>query len=268
MTDLNEVLSEEEFGGLTSKYATVEDLAKAYQGLDKTLSSSFRVPGQDAGQDEWGKFYTRLGAPESTEGYTLPETEDTALKDTLGQLRASALETGITQKQWTALARKANEVNQTSRTAVQDQISQMRENWQAALKTELGDTYEDTLAHAQRLHDQVFGEDEELQALFQTLGIADHPAIVRMFAEVAKRTGNDQIPQSLGGQMDPASNIREQIREWHALARSEAAKDNRHWEHVATKKRMLDLMKIFTEQKVDPLNPDLAPNPMDFMKKS
>lgn len=47
-----------------SKFKDVSSLASSYLGLEKSLNSRIAIPSSDAPNEEWHKFYSRLGLPE------------------------------------------------------------------------------------------------------------------------------------------------------------------------------------------------------------
>lgn len=54
----------------------VDDVLNAYRGLETKLGQALVPPGENAGEDEWSAFYSKLGRPEKADGYQfkLPET--------------------------------------------------------------------------------------------------------------------------------------------------------------------------------------------------
>ncbi|MGX6959871.1 MAG: hypothetical protein ACIPMY_01160 [Rickettsia endosymbiont of Pentastiridius leporinus] len=46
------------------KFKDISSLANSYIGLEKSLNSRVAVPKNDASNEEWHKFYSRLGLPE------------------------------------------------------------------------------------------------------------------------------------------------------------------------------------------------------------
>lgn len=47
-----------------SKFKDVTSLAQSYLAAEKALSSRVAIPADDADEEQWGKFYQRLGVPE------------------------------------------------------------------------------------------------------------------------------------------------------------------------------------------------------------
>ena len=59
-----------------TRVKSLEDLAKNYVQSQKYISSSVRIPGEDAPQEEIDKFYSRLGVPETPDKYEINVAED------------------------------------------------------------------------------------------------------------------------------------------------------------------------------------------------
>jgi hypothetical protein len=59
-----------------SRVKSLEDLAKNYVQSQKFISSSVRIPAEDAPPEELDKFYSRLGVPETPDKYEISVSED------------------------------------------------------------------------------------------------------------------------------------------------------------------------------------------------
>ncbi len=57
-----------------SKFKDPNEVAKAYVNLEKSMGNKIKIPGENATPEEVSAFYTKLGRPETSEGYALQET--------------------------------------------------------------------------------------------------------------------------------------------------------------------------------------------------
>jgi len=60
------------------KYKSVPEVAKAYVEASKLMGNAVHMPKADATQEEFDKFYARLGRPESPDKYELKRPENPA----------------------------------------------------------------------------------------------------------------------------------------------------------------------------------------------
>jgi hypothetical protein len=58
------------------KFKDIPSLANSYIGLEKSLNSRIAVPKNDASNEEWHKFYARLGLPEDKRYTDKREADD------------------------------------------------------------------------------------------------------------------------------------------------------------------------------------------------
>lgn len=87
------------------QFDSLDAAVKSQRELEGKLAQSLVMPGEEATQEDWDKFYQKAGRPENAEGYTftidrdnLPENfpyDETAAAN----FKAKALEAGISQKQ-------------------------------------------------------------------------------------------------------------------------------------------------------------------------
>lgn len=59
----------------TKGYKTPEDIVNAYRNAEQKLGAAITPPKDDAPEEEWGKFYDKLGRPEKPEAYDFKRPE-------------------------------------------------------------------------------------------------------------------------------------------------------------------------------------------------
>ena len=78
-------------------FKDVNGLVKSYINQQKLIGKS-DIPNEKSTQEEWNKFYSKIGRPENIDGYSIPEgLEET---DLLKSFKNLAFEKGLTNKQF------------------------------------------------------------------------------------------------------------------------------------------------------------------------
>lgn len=138
-------------------------LAESYRNLEKLRgvpeNELARIP-KEGDAEAWNAFYSRLGRPESADGYSLPIPDGDA-----GEFAKVAAEwmheAGLTPAQAQLLAGKNNEFLAAQLQAAQDQAAVESDRQMSELKTEWGQAYEQNTEIARRAAKQ-FGLSEDM----------------------------------------------------------------------------------------------------------
>lgn len=153
-----------------SRYKDIEALARGHVETKKLVGSKLSLPGEGAGEDEWGAFYNAIGRPESADKYEIktielpvdaPEETRTALAEATKPFRELAHKLGLTGAQATALSEFELQRQSEFFTKGQQEVD--------ALKASLGRDYEPKLAAAQQIFQQLFGNGADAAALTHEL---------------------------------------------------------------------------------------------------
>ena len=126
------------------------ELARGYQNLEKLLGSEkLPMPKGDDDVDGWNKLYTKLGRPETPEGYGIKAAE--GQDPTLANAAASKFhELGLTEKQGQALTNWWAEQSQGLLDAQSAAQAQSAEQAIAELKNEWGNKYDENVELGRR----------------------------------------------------------------------------------------------------------------------
>lgn len=181
----------------------INSLAKGFVNAQKMVGSSIRIPSEDAGKEDWDKFYSkfenvpglvslrdgqdntavfrRLGTPEDADGYSvdLGEGVDTSLLDSF---KPVALEANLTKEQFAKVAefRKAELTRETEAYTAKASAAQ------EALKSKWGPDYEVRLQGAKAaldLYAEQFPEAvEDLKRPGSDGGI--NPVVIAMLSDM------------------------------------------------------------------------------------
>ena len=180
----------EELHEAMGKFDGPEALARGYQNLETATGTSIRIPGEDAGEEDRKAFLAKLtkaapelmvkpdlegdnkhdvmrtlGMPDSAEGYQLPPAEGVdskALAEEMKPLREMAHEAGLTNDQYTAIAKSmlgANHAqNEAAQQAFAKDVTQLKNDW--------GDAYGDRYRAASEIAKRT-GAPEQINQLFK-----------------------------------------------------------------------------------------------------
>lgn len=199
-------------------FKDVASLAKSYVETKSHLGNSIRIPSDKAGPDDLkafreklktavpdlielpadaqafeaveGSIFERLGRPKDVKGYQTPKEAGISLPEGVEvneeALRAYAAKVGLTKKQYAVLLTEA--------VAEQTKRVQLTGEQRKALKTELGDAFDERLTAAAAAAKKMGKPDEYVQALRRGAVSADD---AKAWINVAKSMGTE--PGDLGG---------------------------------------------------------------------
>jgi hypothetical protein len=168
--------------------ATPEAAFEEIKGAAAYMGNSVRIPGPDAGQEDWGAFrqkivekdvglmpkpnhedpqsmalaYQAMGRPEAPDGYSVEGIEGAPDGETLGHLRAVAHEAGLSQAQFKAMI--ADQAGQAAKHS--NSIAEQREQDLAALKGEWGLAFDERIASGKRAA-ELTGAPEFVQQMIE-----------------------------------------------------------------------------------------------------
>lgn len=170
----------------------LQTLASNYIKAQDFISSTPRVPGASASEEDVARYRRAIGVPEQPNGYEIQEG--------IPDFREDAHEAGLTAEQFArvqgVMAAKLAELEE-SRTSVEGR----REAWQEKAQAELGDSYEEILAKAVRASEGTFSE-EELAALKES-GLDSSPSLMKLLAAQEDKKGIlGNSSQPLGNKTD------------------------------------------------------------------
>ena len=169
---------------------SVEDLAKGYVNAQQMIGGSIRIPGKDAGSEDWDKFYDRFS---DVPGLARYDPEDlSSLYEAAGQpsdikeygmegvsedFLSMALAAGLNREQVEVMSAYNDLMDDDATAAENDAI----ESGINTLRQEWGHAFDRKIEEGQRavafLEQTAPGLSEALDAT----GAGNHPAIVRVF---------------------------------------------------------------------------------------
>lgn len=169
---------------------SIEDLAKGYVNAQSMIGGSIRIPGKEAGQADWDKFYDRFkdvpgltrynpddlsslyeaaGRPPDHKGYNLEGVSEDFLK--------VAHEAGLNRHQVEALVNHDNAVNEVHAAA----DAQFVEHGINTLKQEWGLAFDRKVEEGRRAVAFLENSVPGLADALDSTGAGNHPAMIRVF---------------------------------------------------------------------------------------
>ena len=178
----------------------IESLAKSYVHAQKLVGAEkIPVPNKYATEKDWDAVYEKLGRPKSADGYKyqLPEeqkVDETALKN----FSAQAHKLGLLPTQAQGVVNFYNEM-MGKQVADADSVAlAQREKAMTELKTEWGQAFDQKLQKANNVVSQVFPKGIMSMNLEDGTKIGDQPEVIKAFAALADKMGEDNIVQASG----------------------------------------------------------------------
>ncbi len=220
-------------------------LAKSYVAAQKFVGGSVRVPKDDAPQEEWDKFYGKLGRPESADGYQFPipdvDLEAPLTKHILGTFKKTAHGLGLTPRQAQGIALAYVDMErQAEKTNAAATATRIEE-----LKTEWGAAYENNIAIARSAARQLFGQ-RFIDSLNRS-GYGNDPDLIRGMLKVGKDLMEDGVIE-VGEGFSSLQSTQDEINKVLNLSKEERLKHpywNRNLEgHAEAVDRMFKLQEI------------------------
>ena len=162
------------------------ELAKGYQNLEKLLGSEkLPMPKGDDDADGWNKLYSKLGRPDSPDGYGFkaPEGEDGTFAKTAAE---EFHKLGLTAKQAEGLSQWWQQQAQGFNEQQQQQTAQQAEQALAELKNEWGNKYDENVELGRRAAREYGLDQEKLGKLEQALGTN---GLLKLMADIGRGQG-------------------------------------------------------------------------------
>jgi len=205
----------------------VDSLAKSYVHAQSMIGADKIVLPKEDDPKLWDPVFDKLGRPKTAAEYKLPEVKLPEGVVINGDRRDAYMkhmhEMGLTQKQASGLYGHFMEDQAKQFESLAGRRTEETNAGIESLKTEWGDKFTEQVNHAV-LAVKKFGSDEA-RALLDSTGLGNHPALVRMFANVGAglgedRAGGDGAGDFTTGQeqaVNTIKDIKENKDDWKAL---------------------------------------------------
>jgi hypothetical protein len=178
----------------------IESLAKSYVHAQKMVGADkIPVPNKFATDKDWDAVYEKLGRPKTAEEYKFNLPEDQKVDEAaLKNFSTQAHKLGLLPGQAEGMVKFYNEMKSTELAAAESTATGQREKAITELKTEWGQAYDQKLQQANNVVASVFPQGFMNTNLEDGTKLGDHPAVIKAFANLAGKMGEDNIVQSSG----------------------------------------------------------------------
>ena len=219
----------------------INALAKSYIHAQKMVGSDkIPVPNKYATEDDWNAVYEKLGRPKTADGYKFDLPQDKQVDEvSLKEFSSQAHKLGLLPSQAQGMVKFYNEITAKSLQDADSKALAARETSTKELKQEWGQAFDQKVLQAATLAKSV-GATELLDTnLADGTKLGDHPVMIKAFAELANKMGEDSIVQASGPTYLTPNQIEKQIGE---LTQTDSAYwDKHHPNHQAAVSEVLAL---------------------------
>ena len=219
----------------------INALAKSYIHAQKMVGSDkIPVPNKYATEDDWNAVYEKLGRPKTADGYKFDLPQDKQVDEvSLKEFSSQAHKLGLLPNQAQGMVKFYNEITAKSLQDADSKALAARETSTKELKQEWGQAFDQKVSQAATLAKSV-GATELLDTnLADGTKLGDHPVMIKAFAELANKMGEDSIVQASGPTYLTPNQIEKQIGE---LTQTDSAYwDKNHTNHEAAVQEVLAL---------------------------
>lgn len=185
-------------------YKTLGDFAKMHletagktKELEGKLSGAIFKPDDNAKPEDRESFYRSLGKPEKATEYEFPKTEGIEHDPKMIEWAQATFHSANLSKEQAASIGAAWDGFISGMVKAQQESAQKAiADVETKLKAELGDQYDTAKELTRRLLTKHAKPDE--LAFMEEGGLGNHPALIRLMFEMAKKTGEDVSPKGAG----------------------------------------------------------------------
>ena len=183
--------------------------AQKMVGLDK-----IPVPNKYATDEDWKEVYKRLGAPEKPDQYKYKFDEGQEVDtEALKNFSSQAHKLGLLPTQAQGMVNYYNEMVGKQLADAESVSTSQREKAMTELKTEWGQAYDQKLQKANTVVSSVFPKGIMSINLEDGTKFGDHPEVIKAFAALGEKMGEDDIIKSDGPVYMTPNQIEKQIGE-------------------------------------------------------
>ena len=233
----------------------VEALAKtAIHAQSMVGAEKIAIPGNWANDDDWNGVYTKLGKPESADGYDLktPEGTENVDKDIKGWYQGLAHDIGLNnqqaQKLYDGYLAKSAEMAPESTEITEEDLEIKRGETEITLKKEWGKAFDERMDAAKGVLQQFAPQGLDQMLTKEGVPLGNTPEFIKTMADIGNfmntKLGEDKI---VGPKQTPALTPQDAQKEIATLRGDPKDKgpywNNKHPDHTAVVAEVSRLME-------------------------
>ncbi len=233
-----------------STYKDINGMAKSLINAQKMVGADkVAIPGKYTTPEEMDSFYSKIGRPDTADGYELSSNEVIG-DEGVTFFRELAHKNGLTQTQAENILTEYGGYIDTMGEKTEEQIEQIRVGLEKDLQNEWGDQYEKNIGYSNEVV-SFFGSDDDAiteMKLADGTRIGDNPMLIEMFSNIgqfiAEKIGEDSFS---GRDSVPGMATEEVQQELNSImAPGTPYWDKQHPDHNRTVQRALQLNGMLT----------------------
>lgn len=165
-------------------------VVKSYRELESKVGANHVIiPGDDAGDDAWGKVYNALGRPDTADayGFAPPQWPDglTYDENITKAYGTKAHELGLSKKQAQGIFDWWNSTTLENFTTAMARTDEFARNTEAELRKEWGTKYDAHMKKCRMVANSIGGKD--FMQFLSVTGLENDPRIIRFMHNIASR---------------------------------------------------------------------------------
>ena len=178
-------------------FQDMKGFVKSYLHSQKLVGADkIPVPNKHATDEDWNEVYTRLGKPESPDGYkfNLPKDNNKLDDNSLKAFSEQAHKLGLLPHQADGIIKYYNELANAAEVDTNSKAETSRLQAEEALRKEFGPAYNNKLNAAKNLASATLGSDFLSNSVIKDGSkLGDNPTVVKAFADLAGKLSEDTI---------------------------------------------------------------------------
>ena len=193
----------------------ISSLAKSYIHAQRLVGADkIPVPNKFATEKDWDAVYEKLGRPKTADEYKYNLSEDQKVDtEALKNFSSQAHKLGLLPTQAQGVVSYYNEMIGKQLADAESVSTSQREKAMTELKTEWGQAYDQKLQKANTVVSSVFPKGIMSMNLEDGTKFGDHPEVIKAFAALGEKMGEDDIIKSDGPVYMTPKEIEKQIGE-------------------------------------------------------
>ena len=222
----------------------MEDLVKSFLHAQKLVGTNkIPVPNKHATDEDWQEVFSKLGAPETPEGYKYSFKDGEVDLNQIKSFNETAHKLGLLPKQAEGLIKYYNELNTNQASELESKAADAQLATETELKKEFGPQFAKRLDQAKKLAISTLGQDF-LENTFLKDGsrLGDNLNVIKAFSGLADKLSEDEIVKGEGHDYQTASDIEKEI---NSLTQEGSAYwSNQHPNHTKAVQEVLKLREM------------------------
>jgi len=193
----------------------ISSLAKSYIHAQRLVGADkIPVPNKFATEKDWNAVYEKLGRPKTADEYKYNLSEDQKVDtEALKNFSSQAHKLGLLPTQAQGMVNYYNEMVGKQLADAESISTSQREKAMTELKTEWGQAYDQKLQKANTVVSSVFPKGIMSINLEDGTKLGDHSEVIKAFAALGEKMGEDDIIKSDGPVYMTPKQIEKQIGE-------------------------------------------------------